>query len=704
MSDLNNDEFDWDDNGDFEPLQPQPPKQQQRPNGQQGNRRPQQRPQQRRGAVPNPNQQAPKMQSNQHNYNGSTSQNQQRPAQNIQQQRTQGQRRPNQGQPVQNINDTVNQEFTNFQSGDVPQSMPPVKKKSKLGVILIVLVIICLIGVVAFKFFGKETLVANTGSYETSGKYAYDVLLTNLNNFNAENIDNCVGSENGDSYLAQEYAYVNGVSLREEFITKMCSLVKFTYPQSKQLSTTGVEMKDDSGNVIMTESLMNNGESVKVTIPDYNKLSEKMDSDKEYILNMYKTAGYKPEDYTFNDELTNMMAQYICDLTEIPTTEVEVSLPIGKGSDGKPNISDDSALDDVIFGSEDLRNMCAKFSQICVGYTGFKDEEYETEEEQDNPEWTKWNKLFQKYYEEDNGIFNEKTSKWEPWYLRDDKDNFILDENGEKIVNYYSVKDKNGKDWIEPDKKVMVRVTKVRQVEDPWVEETGISYNWIGTHYLQTAYDGDFSTAFRVGDGSIEHPAGIGTTIITKVLCTDGNYHDVRVALMGYWIDQNAIDYAESFSTKNKGFTTQSVIRLISYEVEIENLENAPITFETTEMTLCDQNSNITARTGTLYGYTETTTLQPGEKKFINDWGASTELDQKYVCWGKSFGRVYPMVYFNILAGSGEIPPYSAYELFKGHSSVKDKTIGDDTTSDTTETGTSSEETVSSEAVSSETK
>ena len=173
---------------------------------------------------------------------------------------------------------------------------------------------------------------------------------------------------------------------------------------------------------------------------------------------------------------------------------------------------------------------------------------------------------------------------------------------------------------------------------------------------------------------------------------------------MGYWIDQNAIDYAESFSTKNKGFTTQSVIRLISYEVEIENLENAPITFETTEMTLCDQNSNITARTGTLYGYTETTTLQPGEKKFINDWGASTELDQKYVCWGKSFGRVYPMVYFNILAGSGEIPPYSAYELFKGHSSVKDKTIGGDTTSDTTETGTSSEETVSSEAVSSETK
>lgn len=567
------------------------------------------------------------------------------------------------------------------------------------------MIIVCIIAVIAVKFLGKKALVADTGDYNSSGKYAYDTLLTNLNNFNAEAIDDCVGTEDGDSYLAQEFAYVNGVPLREEFILKMCSLVKFTYPQSAQLSTNGVEMKDDSGNTIMQESLMNNNEFVKVTIPDYKKISEKMDSDKEYITNMYITSGYKPEDYTYNDEVTNLMAQYICDLVEIPTTEVDLSLPISTGLDGKPNIFDDSALDDILFGSEDLRNMCAKFSQICVGYTGFKDEEYETEEEQDNPEWEKWNKLFQKYYKEDNGIFNENTSKWEPWYLRDDEDNFILDENGEKIVNYYSVKDKKGKDWIEPDKKVMVRVTKIRQVEDPWIEETGISYNWIGTHYLQTAYDGDFSTAFRVGDGSIEHPAGIGTTIITKVLCTDGNYHDVRVALMGYWIDQNAIDYAESFSTKNKGFTTQSVIRLISYEVEIENLENAPITFETTEMTLCDQNSNITARTGTLYGYTETTTLQPGEKKFINDWGASTELEQKYVCWGKSFGRDYPMVYFNVLAGTGEIPPYSAYELFKGHSSVKDKTIGGDTPEvNTSETGTSSEETVSTEAVTSETK
>ena len=734
MSDIRDDEFDWDDNDDFEPFESQSQNQggtsqqrstQQVRNPAQGNQggsqnqggtqsgtsqaqggtsqqRPQQRrPQQRRSAVPNPNQQAPRVQRN-NPQQGTQAQGQRRnPQGGISQPQSQQQQVQQPVQQVQQPNlqqDIVNQEFNEFQSGDVQPNNP--RKKSKLGIILAV-VVIAIIGVVALKFFKGEPLVALNGDYDSSGKYAYDTLLSNLNNYSAENLDAFVGTENGDSYLAQEFAYVNGVALREEFITKMSSLVKFTYPQVSQLSTSGVEMKDESGNVIKIESLMNDGEAVTVTIPDYTKIAEGMDADKDYILNMYSTAGYKPEDYTYNDELTNLMCQYVCDLSEVPTVEVEVTMPIGTGTDGKPNISDDSALDDVLFGSVELRNMCAKFSQICEGYTGFKDEEYETEEEQDNPEWEKWNKLFQKYYKEDNGIFNENTSKWEPWYLRDDEDNFILDENGEKIVNYYSVKDKKGKDWIEPDKQIMVRVTKVRQVEDPWVEETGITYNWIGTHYLETAYDGKASTAFRVGDGSIEHPAGIGTTIITKVLCTDGNYHDVRVALMGYWTDQNAIDYAQTFSTKNKGFTTKSVIRLISYEVEIENLENVPITFETTEMTLCDENSNITARTGTLYGYTETTTLQPKEKTFINDWGASTELEQKYVCWGKSFGRTYPMVYFNILAGTGEIPPYSAYELFKGNSAIEDKVIGTETTESSESNGVETETSETSESTSS---
>ena len=47
-------------------------------------------------------------------------------------------------------------------------------------------------------------------------------------------------------------------------------------------------------------------------------------------------------------------------------------------------------------------------------------------------------------------------------------------------------------------------------------------YNWIGQNFIQNNYTGSGSTVVRVGDGSFERPAGIGITIITKVLCTDG--------------------------------------------------------------------------------------------------------------------------------------------------------------------------------------
>lgn len=543
------------------------------------------------------------------------------------------------------------------------------KKKSNLVLVFIIIFISAVIGVFIYGKFGNIKQEAQVYDYNTSGRYVFDQLRNSLVTFDAEGIDSCVGIESGDSYLAQEWAYVNGVSLREEFITKVCSLISFRYPQVPQKSTTGQDMLDSAGNTIMMESYMNDGESVFVTIPDYEKITATMDEDATYIKKLFKSSKYSTRDYTWNDEMVNLMLQYICDKDTLPTIEAELSLSLDRKPDGGIVIKDDTELDKALFSSDDFHKMCAKFSQVCLGWTGFKDEKYTEKEEQTNPEYDEWLKLFNQYYAEDEGKFNKNTSKWEPWFLRDENNNYILDENGEKIVNYYSVKDINGKDWIEPDKTIMVDVEKTRQVEDPWIEETAIPYNWIGTYYIQNEYKGNYDTTVRVGDGSKEAPAGIGTSIITKVLCTDGKYHDVKVSLKGYWTEEDAIEYAEKFSNKNRGFTNVSVIKLICYEVEILNLEKEDIEF-VSEMTLCDGNSNISSRTGTMYGFTETVELSGGESVIINDWATSTELEQKYVCWGKSFGRDYSMIYFNILAGTGNIPPYSAYEYFTGKSSI----------------------------------
>lgn len=593
------------------------------------------------------------------------------------------------------------------QSGNTPPIQTPPNQKPKkspkrkkfLGFAGIGLVVLLLIIIVVKLLWGSNTQEAQIQNYDVSGKHALDELQSTLNNYDATSIDKLVGTDDGDSYLSQEWAYVNNVKIREEFIKRVCSLVKFKYPQVQQLSTEGEPMNNSDGSPIMIESYMNNGEAMKVTIPDYDKIAQTMDEKSDYIKKLYESSHFSEADYTWEEELINLMLQFVLDDESIPTTTVEVTLPIRLNTKGQPYIESDAPLDDILFGSEAFHNMNAKFSQIVTGWTGFKTEKYTATKLKHNKEFDKWFKIFIEYYKADGGSynaethkfsggrFNKHTSKWEPWYLRDknNPNKIVKDENGEKVVNYFSIKDKNGNDWIQPAEEIEVKVKKTRQVPDTWEEEKGIYYSWIGTHYLES-YSGRGSTIVRVGDGSREHPAGIGTSIVTKVLGTDGVYHDVKVAMTGYWTEQDAIDYAEKFDTRNRGFTTSSVVQLICYEIQVENLENKPFSFMSSEMCLSDRNNNISSRTGTMYGFSGKVRLeargdeQKRDKVYINDWATSTELAQKYPVWGKSFGRTYPMVYFNCLAGTGNIPSYSAYEQFTGKSKIDDSASTDITT------------------------
>lgn len=277
---------------------------------------------------------------------------------------------------------------------------------------------------------------------------------------------------------------------------------------------------------------------------------------------------------------------------------------------------------------------------------------------------------FKAYYEADGGRFRKGISKWEPWYLYDENHNLILDENGQKIVEYYTVKDDNGNDWVQPPKTILVDIEKQREVAVDWVNESVIPYCFLGSYYCQNEYKGSYSPDVKVGDGTVEYPAGVGTPIITKCLGSDGKYHDIKITLIGYWKGQDAIDYAIKFSEKNRGFDVNSVIQLICYELKIENLEGKAFAFES-DMFLSDKNSNNSTRTGTMYGFHEKATVEANGSIVINDWATSTELEQKYVCWGESFDRAYATVYFKVLAGEGNVPTYSAYKAFTGESQVE---------------------------------
>lgn len=534
------------------------------------------------------------------------------------------------------------------------------KKKKPILKILLIAIAVFVVGIIAIAFIkAKLNPKQSAIAYETTGRAAHDKLLVAITNYDATAVDSAVGTEDGDSYIAQEWAYVNRVPLREEYIKKITSLVRFEYPNIS-IGADGVALN----------SSMDAGESTLVTVPDYDKMLPQIEENKDTILKLYEASGYDPEtDYTYEEDMFNLFCQFLLDYATIETKQVEIAFPVGLSATGGKVILDDSELDTYLFATDGFRAMEKAFAMLCMDWTGVEYETYTEKDKVHNDEYDKWYEVFIEYYNADNGKFNPKTSKWEPWYLRNDDNEIQYDENGEKIVNYYSVKDENGKDWIQPDEWILTDVEKQREITIDWVEETGLPYAMLGTYYIQNEYTGKYPTVFRVGNGSVEFPAGIGTTIVTKVLCDDGKYHNVKVALQGYWTDQHAIDYAEGFSSRNKGFTVTSPVRLICMEFTVQNLEKEPITFQS-EMCLCDKNYNVSSKTGTLYGFYDFVTLQPKESKLINDWYSSTELAQKYLGWGKSFDREFPIVYFDVLAGTGEIPSYSAYELFTGKKQI----------------------------------
>lgn len=312
-------------------------------------------------------------------------------------------------------------------------------------------------------------------------------------------------------------------------------------------------------------------------------------------------------------------------------------------------VSDDSALDNLIFASDDLHEMFDTFGSIIADY----------EREGEDAE-------IEKQKEEHDKKYKEYQDKLNALKAKNEQDKAAAEAAGQPFTPAEIPDNEVVEEWKEPE----------RQFPEEYEPESVITYTWIGSQFAQNEYTGESNKEAQVGDGSFELPAGIGTTIVTKALCDDGKFHDVKVTLMTYKIGADAVNYAVQYSEKNRGFDASSQVKLICYEVKVENLEDAPITVSA-DMFLSDAQSNQSARTGEMYGFYSTATIQPHQSDILNDWATSTELDQKYVCWGRSFNRQYPVVWFKLLAGSGdEVPKYNANESYIN----KDRTQSTDVT------------------------
>ena len=164
-----------------------------------------------------------------------------------------------------------------------------------------------------------------------------------------------------------------------------------------------------------------------------------------------------------------------------------------------------------------------------------------------------------------------------------------------------------------------------------------------------------------MGDGSFENPASLNTEVVSQV---NYSYKDVNgktvtetcpigVTMVEYGVSQDALDWFDSKDERNRGHDIKSEVQYVYYVFKIRNLSSRTLTI-TDNSSLCDANANFSERTGIIYGLKDSVTLSPGQEGYIESWSASTELNKKYIVWGRSFSRQADVVWFRKLAGDLE--------------------------------------------------
>ena len=210
------------------------------------------------------------------------------------------------------------------------QSQPPRRKsKLKFVVIPVLLILGVCVGIRYINTHKNNNVEPPKVKYETTAKYAYDTLLNALNEYDAEALDNAVGIESGDSYLAQEWSYANSNPIREDFIKNVCKNVNFAY--TKNVVT------DESGQPIPNESNSDSsvGGKVTVTCIDYSNLITTMQNDKDTIVLLYENSGISEKDYDFSEQMTDLMLGYINSQESLPTATADITF--ATTSDDKSN-------------------------------------------------------------------------------------------------------------------------------------------------------------------------------------------------------------------------------------------------------------------------------------------------------------------------------------------------------------------------------
>lgn len=441
-------------------------------------------------------------------------------------------------------------------------------------------------------------------------------------------IQSLVGSGE-EGYISQEVVYANGDGDKIAFFKKMAETVNYSPKKVVAKNVYGNDMVNSrTDEVVYIDSYIDDGEEVELSYIDYTKL----DFDRQKVKELLDDEDLRVGDVDYPNKLVKVFCRYMCDLDvdEIPLKVEEKYVPnMVRNKNGTYSMTDeeDTYIDKVLYSSEELRDLMERFSAVAGGV------------DKKNPKWVKWNKLPKK----------KKAKKEEPEKLG------LLSPT------------KAWSKWKKLPKKKRLKTEEPKKYN--WKEV--MSTDWCGVYYLQNerveidenGVEVKVPITAEIGDGTFENPAGMDTPVLTYVFNKEKNKkgkvvtrkRPIKVQMVEYGVSDEAVKWFESKDEKNRGIDLESEVQYCYYIIKVTNMSNKKLKIKDNTV-LCDSNANIGSRTGIVYGLRDVVTLKPDESGLIETWGRSTELNKKYVVWGKDFERREKPVWFRVLAGNIDDP------------------------------------------------
>lgn len=514
-----------------------------------------------------------------------------------------------------------------------------------------IVILVAILGFSGFKIYDsvREKPLSET-AYEETGRRAVDEYIKLVKSFDYEAL-NKTAEENFDSkisYVAMEQKYANSGEPELKFLSKVFDVIKVKYPQVALQSNRGRDYINKSGEKTMIDSDLKDGEPVTLTIVDWGTLANQITADSANIANLFVSNGYNKGDLDITNKMSKMFCNYVNSLQTLPTKEIEWTpslTNVGKTVkvDEKTTkdidyfvVNNDDMLDSLILGSDEYHLCLDSFGKAATSWTPIVQEEYTGT----NLKYTKWKKQLskiKKYY--------KKKKEEYPGGKKLIKYNKKM-----KLEKYTKGKKKGQYKYIKtPKKKAKLK----RDIDNPYVPEICLPYTYLGAYYAQNGYNnGQTKVMPLLGNGTFQQPAGVGTPVLTKVKYK-GEFYDCRVTLKAYYAGQSAINYASKYSEKNRGFLSNNKVQLSCYEVDVENLSGKKLRISE-DLALCDERNDMSPRTGLMYGFKLKGTVKAGETITLQSYLVGTDIENKYLIWGRSFDRKYEPVWFRVLKNNQE--------------------------------------------------